>query len=51
MIMATLNENRKIEYISQKYLRKLSKNLLPRIEENLAIVSSETNLVIAEKLN
>lgn len=51
IIMATLNENREIEYISQKYLRKLSSKLLRNIDKNLAIVSSKTNLVMVEKLN
>ncbi len=51
IIMATLNENREIEYINQKYLRNLSSDLLRNIDQNLAIVTSKTNLVITEKLN
>ncbi len=51
MIMATLNENREIEYLNQKYFGKLSKKLLRNIDENLAIVTSKTNTIAAEKLN
>ena len=51
IIMATLNENREIEYINQKYFKNLSSSLLRNIETNLAIVSSKTNLVVVEKLN
>ena len=51
IIMATLSEKRKIEYINQRYLKRLSSTLLRDIENNLAIVSSETNLTAIEKLS
>lgn len=51
IIMATLKENREIEYVNQKYSGILSSELLRNIERNLAIVTSKTNLVAVEKIN
>lgn len=51
MIMATLNENRKIEYLNQKYRGRLLAALLKHNDQSLVLVSSQTNLVIAERLN
>jgi hypothetical protein len=51
IILATLNESREIEYINQKYFGKLSINLLKGIDQNLAIVTSKTNLTAVHKLN
>ena len=51
MIMATLNKHRKIEYVTQKYFRNLSDELLKNNDKSLAIVSSETNIQVVQKLN
>jgi len=51
IILATLDEGRKIEYVSQKHLKNLSLELLRNNRTDFAIVSPETNLVMAERLS